>query len=314
MLPICRDKLSIDKITDRWSREIQPPTSPEELVDFLERAWWRGELKTDGPLTPLALLKSMYTSAREGHLTTLVFVTANDATTPQGIELADGSLQFDVNDLMKPRILVPSNDPKTLTEATCAPAFEALAEKPSREYYSDYRIQFLMMEIDRHRFVRLVTAYGLDLPNFWRPSIPKPPELQKEAHISRSSKPSKEDESPPAGSEARNRGPKPRKFEQTKEAMRRDLREGQLTVAKLQATIEKELKERYVVSRDTARKARAEIRSEEAMRRDIREGRLTLARLREMRDEELEERYGVSRGKARDVVLSEFVEESNRDK
>jgi len=184
MLPICRDKLPIEKVTDCWSREIQPPTSPEELVDFFERAWWRGELKTDGPLTPLALMKSMYTSAREGHLTTLVFVT----TTPQGIELADGSLQFDVNDLMKPRILVPSNDPKTWTEATCAPAFEALAEKPSRQYYPDFRIQFLMMEIDRHRFVRLVTAYGLDLPNFWRPPISEPPELEKEAHVSRASR------------------------------------------------------------------------------------------------------------------------------
>ena len=78
--------------------------------------------------------------------------------------------------------------------------------------------------------------------------------------------------------------------------------------------LEKDLKERYVVSRDTARKARAEILSEKAMRRDIREGRLTLARLREMRDEELKERYGDPRGKARDVVLSEFVEESNHDK
>jgi hypothetical protein len=171
MLPIFRDKLPIERIVDCWSQEIQPPTSPEELLDFLERAWWRGELKTDGPLTPLVLLKSMYTSTREGHLTTLVFVTKKDATTPQGIELADGSLQFDVNDLMKPRILVPSNDPETWTEATCAPAFEALAEKPSREYYPDRRIQFLMMEIDRHRFVRLVTAYGLDLPNLRRPSL-----------------------------------------------------------------------------------------------------------------------------------------------
>jgi hypothetical protein len=256
----------------------------------------------------------MHTSTREGHLTTLVFVTEKDATTPQGIELADRSLQFDVNDLMKPRILVPSNDPETWTEATCAPAFEALAEKPSREYYPDRRIQFLMMEIDRHRFVRLVTAYGLDLPNFWRPSIPKPAELQKQAHISRSSKPSKEGESPPLRLKIRERGPQPRKLEQTKEAMRRGIREGRLAVTSLEAMLEKELKERYVVSRDTARKARAEILLEEAMRRDIRERRLTLARLREMSDKELKERYGVSRGKARDVVLSEFVEESNPDK
>jgi len=314
MLPICIDKLPFERIVDCWSQEIQPPTSPEELLDFLEKAWWRGELKTDGPLTPLVLLKSMYTSTPEGHLTTLVFVTKKDATRPQGIELADGSLQFDVNDLMKPRILVPSNDPEIWTEATCAAAFEALAQKPSREYYPDRRIQFLMMEIDRHRFVRLVIPYGLDLPNFWRPSIPKPAELQKQAHISRSSKPFKEDESPPLRLQIRKRGPQPKKFEQTKEAMRHDIQEGRLAVTSLDAMLEKDLKERYVVSRDTARKARAEILSEKAMRREIREGRLTLARLREMRDEELKERYGDPRGKARDVVLSEFVEESNHDK
>jgi hypothetical protein len=313
MLPICRDKLPIERITYCWSQEIQPPISPEELLNFLERAWWRGELKTDGPLTPLALLKSMYTSTREGHLTTLVFVTKEDETTPQGIKLADGSLQFNVNDLMKPkpRILVPSNDPETWDAATCAPAFEALAEKPSRKYYRDRTIQFLMMEIDYHQFVQLVAAYGLDLPNFWRPSIPKPAELQKQADISISSKSSKE---VPLRPEIRKRGPQPRKFEQTKEAMRRDIRKGLLAVTTLDAMLEKELKQRYGVSRDTARKSRAEILSEEAMRRDIREGRLTLARLREMRDEELEARYGVFRGKARDVVLSEFVEESNHDK
>src|SRR5262245_31871418 len=117
---LLRDKLSIDEITDSWSREIQPPESRDELLDFLEAAWWRGELKTDGPLAPLALLKSMYTSAREGHLTTLVFCTKKDATIPR-VELADGSLQFEVNDLMRPRILVPSDDPETWTEGSCAP-------------------------------------------------------------------------------------------------------------------------------------------------------------------------------------------------
>ena len=314
MLPICRDKLPIERITRRWSQEIQPPTSPEELLDFLEGAWWRGELKTEGPLTPLALLKTMYTSAREGHLTTLVFITKTDEATPHGIELADNSLQFDVNDLMKPRILVPSNDPETWTEASCAAAFEVLSRTPSRKYYRDRTIQFLMMEIDRHQFVRLLAAYGFDLPNFWRPPLPRPAELQKRVDISISSKPSKEDRYSPLRPDIRKRGPQPRKFEQTKEVMRRDIREGLLTVPTLDAMLEKELKQRYGVSRDTARKARAEILSEEAMRRDIREGRLTPARLREMRDEELEERYGVSCGKARDVVLLEFVEESNHDK
>jgi hypothetical protein len=314
MLPIWKDKLSIEKITDRWSQEIQPPTSREELLDFFKTAWWRGEWKTDSPLTPLALLKSIYRSARERDLTTLVFVTKEDGTISEGIELAGGGLLFDVNELERPTIPVPSNDPETWTDASCAAAFELLSQTPLRKYYPDRTIQFLMMEIDYHQFVQLVAAYDLDLPNFWRPSIPKPAELQKQADISISSKSSKEDRSSPLRPEIRKRGRQPRKFEQTKEAMRRDIREGPLAVTTLDAMLEKELKQRYGVSRDTARKSRAEILSEEAMRRDIREARLTLARLREMRDEELEARYGVSCGKARDVVLSEIVEKSNHDK
>jgi hypothetical protein len=165
MLPIWKDKLSIEKITDRWSQEIQPPTSREKLLDFFETAWWRGLWKTAGPLTPFALLKSMYRSARERDLTTLVFVTKED----EGIELADGGLLFDVNELVRPAILVPSNDPGTWTEASCAAAFEVLSQTPSREYYRDRTIQFLMMEIDRHQFVRLLAAHGLDLPKFGAP-------------------------------------------------------------------------------------------------------------------------------------------------
>jgi len=263
MLPIWKDKLSIEKITDRWSQEIQPPTSREELLDFFETAWWRGQWKTDGPLTPLALLKSMCRSARERDLTTLVFVTKED----EGIELADGGLLFDVNELERPAILVPSNDPETWTEASCAAAFEVLSQTSSRKHYPDRTIQFLMMEIDRHQFVRLLTAYGLDLPKFWRPPIEKPSELHEKAQNSTHRK-----QVPPVRLEVRKRGPGPVKLEKVKQEMRRDIQEGRQTVASLRAMREKEL-QAYGggVSRDTGRKAR-------------------------------------------DVVLSELVEESSRDK
>ena len=313
---ICRDRHSISDITDGWSREIQPPTSREELLDFFETAWWRGQWKTDGPLTPLALLKSMYRSARERDLTTLVFVTKEDETISEGIELADGGLLFDVNELERPAILVPSNDPETWTEASCAAAFEVLSRTRSRKYYPDRTIQFLMMEIDRHQFVRLLAAHGLDLPTFWGLPIEKPSELHEKAPNSTHRK-----QVPPTCLEVRKRGVKPVKLEKAKQEMRRDIQERRQTVASLRAMREKELQDYGGgVSRDTGRKARAAALSEiaeETMRRDIGEGRLTPTGLREMLEKELEERYGVSRDtarKARDVVLSEFVEESNRDK
>ena len=52
------------------------------------------------------------------------------------------------------------------------------------------------------------------------------------------------------------RGPKSSKLENAAAAMRQDLDEKTLTVADLQAMIEKKLAARYQVSRDTARKAR----------------------------------------------------------
>jgi len=252
------DKLSVEIITECWSREIQPFRSRDELLDFLEAAWWRGDLKVDS-FTRLALLKSMFRSARAGDSTGLVFVIQEDAILPQGIELADGKLLFDANDL-KTRILVPSNDPETWTEASCAPAFEALAQKPSRNHYSDRTIQFLMMEVYRDEFVRLLKAYGLRLPKFWRPAISKLPQLKEETHTSKDGKALLRETSP-AGS-FRKRGAPPKKLNQTKEAMRNDIQKGKQTHNSLRDMLEKNLVEIYGFSRATVRKARAEVLSE----------------------------------------------------
>jgi dsDNA-specific endonuclease/ATPase MutS2 len=60
----------------------------------------------------------------------------------------------------------------------------------------------------------------------------------------------------------RKRGSPPKKFEETKRAMSDHLRQGQETVDGLRRMLEKELKLRYGVSRDAARKARNEVLSE----------------------------------------------------
>lgn len=60
----------------------------------------------------------------------------------------------------------------------------------------------------------------------------------------------------------RRRGRRPVKIEQTKEAMRKDIHEGRLTTDQLSAMREKELPEKYGVSRTTARDARKVVLSE----------------------------------------------------
>jgi hypothetical protein len=57
-------------------------------------------------------------------------------------------------------------------------------------------------------------------------------------------------------------GRRPKKLDQAKEAMRGDIREGRLTLVKLRDMLEKNLAEKYEVSRDTARKARDAVLSE----------------------------------------------------
>jgi hypothetical protein len=63
-------------------------------------------------------------------------------------------------------------------------------------------------------------------------------------------------------SNARRRGRKPEKIERTKEAMRRDISERKLTIDDLKAMLEKQLVEKYGVSRTTARDARNAVLSE----------------------------------------------------
>jgi Bacterial regulatory proteins, gntR family len=54
----------------------------------------------------------------------------------------------------------------------------------------------------------------------------------------------------------RRRARAPKKFEQTKQAMRHDILQGRLTTTELDTMLEREISEKYSVSRDTARKAR----------------------------------------------------------
>jgi hypothetical protein len=164
MFPISADKLTIEKIADYWSRDIQPSASWKELVTFLEAAWWRGEIKGQSVITRLALLKSMF---NHDDAAGIVFFTEEDTPPLPYIELPDGELKVD----LRPKIIVPSTDPDMWRRVACDKAFQALAKLPSFDHYPNRTIQFLMMELTRDEFQRLLTALGIDLPEFWRSPI-----------------------------------------------------------------------------------------------------------------------------------------------
>jgi DNA-binding GntR family transcriptional regulator len=60
----------------------------------------------------------------------------------------------------------------------------------------------------------------------------------------------------------RKRARPPKKFEQTKQAMEQDILQGRLTATGLKTMLEREISEKYSVSRDTARKARNAVLAE----------------------------------------------------
>jgi len=256
MLPVLQERLSVDEIAQYWSLEIQPPRPSEELVDFLEAAWWLGKLESQPPFpNRLAVLKAIFRSTRAGDGTGVLFFTPEET---QGTEQPDGSLVFKSSDLMQKRVPVPSADPEMWSEPSLARAFEKLSKTPSRKHYPEYYVGFLLMQVHRDQFVSLLTEHSLELPKFWRPAagIPKEAEMPKEDAGARVAKTLHR-----PGSNARKRGPKPIKLEQVKEAMRRDLQKG-MTLDHLSSMPEKVLAEEYQVSRDTARKARSALRSE----------------------------------------------------
>jgi hypothetical protein len=84
----------------------------------------------------------------------------------------------------------------------------------------------------------------------------------KETPVSRNPRSAARPRSPDTVGSARPRGPRPKKFEQARDAMRNDLQQGRLTAAGLETMLEKALAADYRVSRDTARKARKAVLSE----------------------------------------------------
>jgi hypothetical protein len=260
MFPIFEeDELSACEICDRWPQE--STESWDDTLAFLEGAWWRGEIKWVSGATRLELLKYMFNWARDHSPGRIVFVTCEDAFLPRGVEQPDGGLILDVDDLERPRIIVPSYDPDTWSEESCASAFEALSEKPSLKYYPERSPGFLAMEVDYSAFMQLLTEHGIDLPKFWRLPIQKVASLKQTPDANGARQPSRK-ESSAVASDMRKRGRRPIKRVRVEEAMKCGIQAGKFTHASLSAMVEKDLAQTFGVSRDTARKARNAVLSE----------------------------------------------------
>jgi hypothetical protein len=167
MFPIGKHKLSLQEISDYWSREIQPPASGKELYRLLESAWWLGEIRGDSAISRLQLLKKMFMVMRERDDLGIVFIVGQDAGPPPVEKLLpDGSLLVDI----RHEIPVPSSETNDWDESACKDAFHTLAQTLSFETYPEIAPGLAYIELSHDEFVRWLQNHGYSVPQFWAPS------------------------------------------------------------------------------------------------------------------------------------------------
>src|SRR6516162_9482713 len=82
MFPIPSErKLSVVEIAKHWSREIEPPASPQELRDVISKAWWRGELIATDGASRLSVLRGYYSRSAKF----IAFAVPNTEEPPQWV-------------------------------------------------------------------------------------------------------------------------------------------------------------------------------------------------------------------------------------
>jgi hypothetical protein len=159
MFPSSAEKLPILEVADFWSGEIFPRASRTKLLDQLEAAWWRGELK--GNLNRLEFLKRMFESRRKPHMQSVVFVSPSDACQPTETWLPDGGV------IVRPKIDVP-DEVDDWTEHSCNDAFEALANLPSQQYFPLLSYSTYFIDLTPEEFFGWIKKRGFNVPRFWK--------------------------------------------------------------------------------------------------------------------------------------------------
>jgi hypothetical protein len=94
----------------------------------------------------------------------IVFVTPESTSPSDKIDLPDGHVAID----LRPHVPVPSGDADAWSEASCIPAFQALAPNPSLDYYPEWSPGFHALKLTRDEFFRWIAVRGFRYPTFWK--------------------------------------------------------------------------------------------------------------------------------------------------
>ena len=160
MFPIPSErKLSVVEIAEHWSGEIEPPASAQQLRDVISKAWWCGELIAANGASRLSVLRGYY--LRSAHF--IAFATPNAEEPAQWEPVGEGVIEF-----VRPlRVPLPNANPDTWTEANCASAFAAIAERWNEAMISPNAPIFLDIVLTSGEFFQWIDACGYKPPTFW---------------------------------------------------------------------------------------------------------------------------------------------------
>ena len=173
MFPVSDPTLTFGKISDYWSRGIQPFASKQELLSELERAWWLGEI----PGTPgnpdfsrLNLLKKMFHWFRVKDDLGIEFLFEEDRAKSRIEMQTDGSAVID----RRLPVYLPSANTDDWNEDLCDDAFRTLAETSSTNSYSDLLAVFMLIKVNYHDFFGWIAKRRYARPTSWSPPLENP--------------------------------------------------------------------------------------------------------------------------------------------
>ena len=240
MYPISAEKrLSLLGVADHWAGEIGQPSRYHQVLQNLIRASWGGEF---GPIEAerrVPALKWLY----QHHRNDISFLIPGQDVPDEMRKLRHGGVKVDISY----RVPVPNTDPSSWTQANCAQAFKVLANEWSLHLIPEASNNLAFLKVSEADFSSWVRAQGYSRPKFWAQGKNPGDSVLTAVSSAQSDRVHKK------------RGPQPLVFNRVVKEMRAAISENRTTQDGLWEEREKTLESVYGCSRDTARKARAEV-------------------------------------------------------
>lgn len=166
MYPLTDRTLRLPALAGHWARDLPQRPAPDQVLDLLLRAFWRGDLDArlpdaEGP-DPDARRRLLEACARFPDHPGLLFVGAPGEAPPAVVRLPDGSAEVD----MRVRVAWPAA-PEARTAEAFRAACHALAGAPFGGFSGLARPALACLAVHQDAFAAFRHGRGYRLPAFW---------------------------------------------------------------------------------------------------------------------------------------------------